>query len=96
MRGGRLYDCPRRDPSILGFPLPNNIALDDAVFSMFLPAKPKEVLFADGDEGDAGEPDTRLRRLAGGSAVAADGDWQKKEPRPGDPLKDELANAGDC
>jgi hypothetical protein len=97
IRGGRLCGCARRVPIVLGLPLPNSIALDDAVFSMFLPANPKEALFAEGDEGDDGDPDVRLRRLAGGRAEGTPGDSQKNEPRPGDPLKDETPpNAGDC
>ncbi len=63
---------------------------------MFLLAKPKEALFAEGDEGEAGDPETKLRRFAGGRADGAAGDSQKNEPRPGDPPVDAgPAKAGD-
>lgn len=76
-------------------PPPKSIALDDAVFSMLRPS-PNDARLADGDDGETGEPVTRLRRLPSGSKEGAGDSW-KNEPRSGDPLRDPAAlNAGEC
>lgn len=49
------------------------------------------------DEGDAGGPLTRLRRLPGGAWDGGAGDSQKNDPRPGE-LEDDAGppSAGDA
>jgi hypothetical protein len=69
----------------------------DELFALSIPRGPYDARFADGDDGDAGEPVTKLRRLAGGRTAGGAGDSQKKEPRPGEPEKDaDPENAGDA
>ena len=48
-------------------------------------AKPYDARLAEGDAGEAGDPVTKLRLFAGGSAEGGTGDSQKNDPRPGEP-----------
>lgn len=67
--------------------LPKSAALDEATLSMGR-FRPKDARLAEGElDGEAGDESTRLRRFAGGRAVGAAGESQKKEPSPGEPLK---------
>jgi hypothetical protein len=75
---------------VLGRPLvpPKSIADEEATLSMFL-LRPSEVRLADGEpDGDPGEPVSRLRRFEGCKAAGWAGESQKKEPKPGEPLKE--------
>lgn len=71
---------------------------DEDAFSSGLPI-PKDVRLAVGElDGEAGDDETRLRRLAAASAAGPPGESQKKEPSPGDPSTDAgpLNVKGDC
>lgn len=82
---------------MFGLAPPKSIALDEAVLSTLRPASPNEVRLAEGDDGDEGDPEIRLRRFAVGRAEGAAGDSQKNDPRPGEPPSDEgPPKEGDC
>ena len=94
---GRLFDCARREMRVLGRPPPKSIALEDEVLFIFLADNPKDALFAEGDDGDEGDPLTRPRRLFCGRAEGATGDAQKNAPRLGEPPNEDVGpKAGDC
>jgi len=97
MRVGRLYGPVLFEARLIGRPAVDPKSIADELAALSISRLPYEARFAEGDDGEAGDPLIKLRRFAGGRAEGTTGDSQKNDPSPGDPEKEDAPeNAGEA